>query len=73
MLFQVNRFHLMSLENGENNGKPTKPSNKYIDSVERVDLITELLMHNMVEVAEQIFDYLGLRQTWTCRQVSVHS
>ena len=60
----------MSLENGEEGlVKSTKPSSKYIDSLDRVDLITELLMHNMVEVAERIFDLLGLRQTWMCRQV----
>ena len=60
----------MSLENGEERGaKATRPSSKYIDSIDRVDLITELLMHNMVEVAERIFDLLGLRQTWLCRQV----
>ena len=60
----------MSLENGEEGVvKSTKASSKYIDSLDRVDLITELLMHNMVEVAERIFDLLGLRQTWMCRQV----
>ena len=60
----------MSLENGEEGVvKSAKPSSKYIDSLDRVDLITELLMHNMVEVAERIFDLLGLRQTWMCRQV----
>ena len=60
----------MSLENGEEGlVKSTKSSSKYIDSLDRVDLITELLMHNMVEVAERIFDLLGLRQTWMCRQV----
>ena len=67
---QVNRFHHMSLENGEEgNTKASKPTSKYIDPLDRVDLITELLMHNMVEVAERIFDLLGLRQTWLCRQV----
>ena len=70
---QVNRFHHMSMENGEEgNTKVTRPSSKYIDSLDRVDLITELLMHNMVEVAERIFDLLGLRQTWLCRQVSIN-
>ena len=59
----------MSLENSENTDKRQKRSSKYLDTPERVDLLRELLMHNMVEVAEQIFDYLGLRQTWLCRQV----
>ena len=60
----------MSLENGDSeNGKSSKRSSKYIDELDRLDLITELLMHNMVEVAERIFDHLGLRQTWLCRQV----
>ena len=60
----------MTLENGDDGtGKQTRPSSKYIDSLDRFDLITELLMHNMVEVAERIFDLLGLRQTWLCRQV----
>ena len=72
LYLQVNRFHHMSLENGEEgNTKAPRPSSKYIDSSDRVDLITELLMHNMVEVAERIFDLLGLRQTWLCRQVSI--
>ena len=62
----------MSLENGDNDSvKPSKRSSKYIDELDRLDLITELLMHNMVEVAERIFDHLGLRQTWLCRQVYI--
>ena len=70
LYLQVNRFHHMSMENGEEgNTKASRPSSKYIDPLDRVDLITELLMHNMVEVAERIFDLLGLRQTWLCRQV----
>ena len=62
----------MSLDsNGEDAaGKALKRSSKYIDSSGGIDLINELLMHNMVEIAELIFDYLGLRQTWLCRQVS---
>ena len=64
----------MSLENGENEGgKASKRSSKYIDDLDKLDLITELLMHNMVEVAEKIFDHLGLRQTWLCRQVNLQS
>ena len=59
----------MSLEDGGKSEKGTNRSSKYIDSEDRVDVITQLLMHNMVEVAEQIFDYLGLKQTWICRQV----
>ena len=60
---------MLSLEDGEKNEKQNKRSSKYADAQDRFDLITQLLMHNMVEVAEQIFDYLGLRQTWICRQV----
>ena len=54
----------MSLENGDNeNGKSSKRSSKYIDELDRLDLITELLMHNMVEVAERIYIYpnIGFR------------
>ena len=60
-LTQVNRFHML-----EDIGK-RKEDTTTMDV--KVDLISGLLMHNMVELVEFIFDLLGLRQTWTCRQV----
>ena len=39
----------------------------------RFDIVAGLLSHNMIEQAEFIFDLVGLKQAWICRQVRYYT
>ena len=65
---QVNKFHMMDTDLNSKRRKTRSATDELVDN--KVDIILGLLNHNMVEQAEFIFDLVGLRTTWACRQVS---
>ena len=65
---QVNKFHMMDTDLNSKRRKTRSATDELVEN--KVDIILGLLNHNMVEQAEFIFDLVGLRTTWACRQVS---
>ena len=66
-IYRVNRFNILT------NDKPSrKITSKWIteDGYKKFDIIEELLMHNLVHIAEEIFAYVGFPYTWSCLRVN---
>ena len=67
-IYKVNRFHLMNLEPAKATNRRPRNYDELGDN--KVDIITGLLCHNMLEQVEMIFEILGMKSTWRCRQVN---
>ena len=66
-IYRVNRFNILT------NDKPRKQiTSKWIteDGYKKFDIIEELLLHNLVHIAEEIFAYVGFPYTWSCLRVN---
>ena len=62
----MNRFNILT--NDKNTRKP--PESHWIPKEVKFDIIEDLLMHNLLHVAERIFDYVGFPYTWSCLRVN---
>jgi hypothetical protein len=51
---RVNRFH----------GLPLTDPNPKLAIEEKLDLIEALLDHNLIDIVEEIFEYIGFQSTW---------
>ena len=66
-IYRVNRFNILT------NDKPRKQiTSKWIteEGYKKFDIIEELLLHNLVHIAEEIFAYVGFPYTWSCLRVN---
>ena len=65
-IYRVNRFNLLT------NDKPRKRVSQWItdEGFKKFDIIEELLLHNLVHIAEEIFAYVGFPYTWSCLRVN---
>jgi len=65
-IYRVNRFNILT--NDKTSRKP--PDSRWMPKEVKFDIIEDLLMHNLLHVAERIFDYVGFPYTWSCLRVN---
>ena len=66
-IYRVNRFNILTNDQTRKQSSITLSS---LEALRRFDFIEELLMHNLIHVAEEIFAYVGYPYTWSCLRVS---
>ena len=64
-IYRVNRFNILT-----NDKKKDPLESPWIAKDIKFDIIEDLLMHNLIHVAELIFDYVGFPYTWSCLRVN---